>query len=66
MKVPDDAEAWLQKLEEHLRQNPSDNIIYAMAIGHRSGLTTLLSNVRESGVTKLFETVQKRLLEKLS
>lgn len=58
MKVPDDAEAWLQKLEEHLRQNPSNDIIYAMAIGHRSGHTALVANVLEDGVRNLFRVFE--------
>lgn len=61
MKVPDDAEAWLQKLEEHLRQNPSNDIIYAMAIGHRSGHTTLVANVLEDVVRKLFRVALEKM-----
>lgn len=39
--------AWLEKLEEWLRHNQHPDIIYAVAVAHRDGFASMVSNVSE-------------------
>lgn len=60
MNKPNPAgEEWLQKLEAWLFQNQHPDIIYAVAVGHRDGYTSLLSNVGQEHALGFLATFMK-------
>lgn len=57
MSKPNPAgEAWVQKLEAWLAANQHVDIIYTIAVGHRDGYTTLLSNLQERAALSFLDT----------
>jgi len=49
-------ERWVEALEKWLALNQDQDIIYAVAVGHRDGYTTLLSNMSEKHAAAFLRT----------